>query len=75
MMAASTSVAPGGTVQLQFTPGGGVDEWHMESLQVYGRSDAESGQYVCLFKGNGTPEQVFNSGSTTLTVTVGTGCP
>ncbi len=70
------NVADASTIRLQFTPGGGVDEWHMESLQIYGRSDnSEAGQYVCLFKGNGTPEQVFNSGSSTLTVTVGSGCP
>lgn len=63
------------TIELQFTPGGGVDEWHMESIQVYASSSSLPGQLVCLFKGNGIPEHVFDPSHTSMTVNVGDGCP
>jgi len=61
------------SIKLEFVPGPS-DEWHMQSVQVYGRNSAAGGQLVCLFNGLGNPEKVFKGGDGNLTLAKGSGC-
>jgi len=51
----------------------GNDEWHIYGINVV--ADSPGGPQSCLYDAQGEPLQVLNSGTLSMTLAPGTGCP